>query len=548
MLWTAGTVHHAHVTTDERVASARPLTRPYSPRHPEVLSRSRLLPVPFHPLLLAAYPILLLFAENQAEVPLGEVVEPIVGAALAVCLITLVAGIVLRDLRRGAIIASALALVWFTFYQVALVVRPLGILPTVQVALSLGIVMLCVYITARARPATVERLTIGIDAVALVLVSLTLVNIVPYQLAHPVAAGTAVNTLARPSPAPGARDIYFFVFDRYGDREALSVMAGVDNDLPGWLEQQGFEVAMDAHANYGRTNLSLAATLNMTYLDHLAAEVGPDSSDPRPSYDMIQDHAVGRFLQEHGYRYINVGNWYGPTKSIRMADENRVMPGTSDFGELLDQTTLSATIDILRGIPSGQHRRHRAVALFGLAEFDQVRLEPGPKFVMMHFLLPHEPYVFAADGSYPGLTGMDANLSPAGLRGQLRFANDRIREMVAKLLAVPEAERPIIIIQGDEGPYPDRYARDQEGFDWATATPEELQTKYGVLAAMYLPGVATADAPAVYPDMTLINTFPIVLDRYFDAGIPLLPDRIYTSATLRRPYDLTDVTARLAGP
>ena len=70
------------------------------------------------------------------------------------------------------------------------------------------------------------------------------------------------------------------------------------------------------------------------------------------------------------------------------------------------------------------------------------------------------------------------------------------------------------------------------------ATPAELETKYGVLTAMYLPGEAPADAPSMYPDMTLINTLPIVLDRYFDAGIPLLPDHSYTSKswTAVRPH------------
>ena len=54
------------------------------------------------------------------------------------------------------------------------------------------------------------------------------------------------------------------------------------------------------------------------------------------------------------------------------------MPGSSDFGELLDSTTLSSTIDILRGVPPGHHRLHRAAALFDLDEFERVRLEPGP--------------------------------------------------------------------------------------------------------------------------------------------------------------------------
>ena len=54
-----------------------------------------------------------------------------------------------------------------------------------------------------------------------------------------------------------------------------------------------------------------------------------------------------------------------------------------------------------------------------------------------------------------------------------------------------------------------------------------------------------ADAPAPYQDMTVINTFPIVLDRYFGEDIPLLPDHSYTSRVWARPYDLIDVTDRL---
>ena len=53
------------------------------------------------------------------------------------------------------------------------------------------------------------------------------------------------------------------------------------------------------------------------------------------------------------------------------------------------------------------------------------------------------------------------------------------------------------------------------------------------------------DAPAPYPDMSVINTFPIVLDRYFGEHIPLLPDRSFASRTWARPYDLIDITQRL---
>ena len=36
--------------------------------------------------------------------------------------------------------------------------------------------------------------------------------------------------------------------------------------------------------------------------------------------------------------------------------------------------------------------------------------------------------------------------------------------------------------------YPARYDEEGSDFDWATATDEELLTKFGVLSAWYLPG------------------------------------------------------------
>jgi hypothetical protein len=545
-------VHHRAVTTDSPGEAGTDLPAPGGARRTvKVSSRpSRLRPFPFHPLLLAAYPVLFLFSENLAEVALGETFQPILRAMAVAGAIAIVAGSLLRDIRRGALVASAVVVVWFTYGYVADLVKPMDVTRDVQLTLSAVFVLVFVVGAVVLRPGGIARLTTAVNVVALVLVALTLVNIVPYEVSRSTSAAVPSGATGgpRPTAAPGARDIYFLVFDRYGSAEALDDLADAHNDLPAWLESRGFSVAPDAHANYGRTTQSMAATLNMTYLDDIVARMGPDSNDPAPVNEMLQDHLVGRFLKDRGYRYVHIGNWFAPTRKIRSADENPVLTAQTDFGALLDDTTLGPTINEMRGLkdPPVHHLLHRAAALFDFNELDRVEHEPGPKFVLMHILLPHEPYVFAANGEYSGLSEADSKFSPAGFRDQLTFTNDKIRGIIDGLLSGPEESRPIIILEADEGPYPDRYNRDQNGFDWATSTPEELETKYGVLVAMYLPGEAPAGAPAIYPDMTLINTFPIVLDRYFDAGLPLLPDRSYTSKAWVRPYDMTDVTDRLA--
>jgi len=160
-------------------------------------------------------------------------------------------------------------------------------------------------------------------------------------------------------------------------------------------------------------------------------------------------------------------------------------------------------------------------------------------------MLPHPPYTFARDGSFV-TDAQDAGRKQAlAYAEQLAYLQTRIETLLDRLLARPEAERPIIVLQADEGPYPPRYARNTIGFDWATASTEELEIKFGILNAMYLPGEGS---PVPSSTLSSVNTFRLLFDRYFDADLPLLPDRSFTSAGKFRPYDLTEITDRLPPP
>ena len=98
----------------------------------------------------------------------------------------------------------------------------------------------------------------------------------------------------------------------------------------------------------------------------------------------------------------------------------------------------------------------------------------------------------------------------------------------------------MIILQADEGPYPSRFARDPERFDWLEeATPEEILQKHGILNAMHLPGI-DPEAAGVHDRMSPVNTFRIVFNEYFGADLPLLPDRVYLTPNYARMYDFTE--------
>jgi hypothetical protein len=235
---------------------------------------------------------------------------------------------------------------------------------------------------------------------------------------------------------------------------------------------------------------------------------------------------------------------------VRIADQNLAMTDGSSFEAELEETTIEPTLEDLLNVvqPPTHHVLHRSTALWQLDTFDRVAGDAGPKFMLLHMLLPHEPYVFDETGGYPGKEVRDARTEGENYARQTVFVNDQVRRIVDRLLDVPSERQPIVVVVGDEGPFPVRYTADKEGFDWATATVDELETKYGILDAFYLPGDAPDDAPAPYATMSSWNTFRVVLGRYFGAELPMLPDRSYTSRAWSAPYDLTDVTDRLPAP
>ena len=505
-------------------------------------------PWPVHPLLFAGYFVLFLYAQNLGEVALAEVLPVLLASVIGAGVALILTGLIWRDLRRGAILVSALVVVFFGYRHVFNATAGLPVptwLPQIGWLIFVGVGVLAAWRT-RKRLGPVTR---GLDLISGILVLLTLVSIVPHQFGQSASAAetTAPLPIVAGQAAGGPqRDIWYLIFDRYASDRQLSAAYGIDGQLDEWLAGHGFYVASDSQANYVKTSLSLASSLNLTYLDDLATRMGPTNDDHSPIFALMKDHVLGQFLKSQGYRFVQVGSPYAPTNVNPSADENPRYDSASDFaGAVYDESvipSLARRIGLVKATPSRQ--RYYDIARFQWETLAGLVDQPGPKFVFAHFLLPHPPYVFDADGSF--IAEEDGSRTVAeGYGSQLTYTDTMIEALMTRLQALPEQRRPIIVLQADEGPYPARYNGDTMNFDWATATPAELHMKYGILNAYSLPGLAD---PGLYPSITPVNSFRLILGRYFGTDTPLLPDREYTSRAKLRPYDLTDITDRLAAP
>jgi hypothetical protein len=271
----------------------------------------------------------------------------------------------------------------------------------------------------------------------------------------------------------------------------------------------------------------------MTHLDAIGRRLGRDSASYGPVVRLIENSPAGAFLQQQGYEYVHLGSWYDRTRDSAIADRSYSPETEISFAStLVDLSVLGAATEDPRDARPFE-RKHAQSALYQFAKLEELADDPGPMYVFAHFLLPHTPYVFLEDGSFAPRKATQAS--------QVAYTNARIKAFLEPLLALPEEERPIIILQADEGPYPRRYARDEDHFDWTTATDDELVEKYGILDALYLPGPEGQPAPDL---RTPVNTYGEIFRRYFGAEAEVLPDRSYTSPKAR-PYDFHEITDRL---
>jgi hypothetical protein len=504
-----------------------------------------------HPVLFAAYAVLFLWSQNLGETNASRVLVPLVAVVAVTAVLTVLLGRAFGDRRRGALVVTPLVIGFLMYGHVARNVADLGVPGFIQQAGWVALTILGILGAWRLDARQLAAFDRALVAVSAILVLVTLVLIVPYEARAMASRGSATirEPAATTTRAP-KRDVYWLVLDRYGSDRALDLRYGYDNTgFTDWLTEQGFTVLPDSHANYIRTVLSLATTANMAHLEELTGQ-DPSSEDLEAVDRRLQDPLVARQFKALGYTYHHIGSWWDPTRSDAGADVNHLPPAAPIGGDFIDALYDVSAVPAIRkrlGIPAADSdERHHTYNAYGLDALDALVDEPGPKFVLGHVLLPHGPFVFDRDGSYLDEEAAQA----AGLSPEERYArqqdytNERLQALLARLLAKPEAERPIVILQADEGPWPVEYTGERKTTsDWAErATPEALEEKYGILNAWYIPGVEDL---GLDPSMSAINTFPTLFARYFGIPYPLLEERVYASRDWYHPYDLTDITDRL---
>jgi hypothetical protein len=495
--------------------------------------------VPVHPPLWAAWPVLVLWGENWRLVTAGEIVPTLLAVVLLSLLIWAVLAWAGVGIRRSSVAASVLA---FVAQYAGLVPGP----PAVAVALFVALAVLLAWLLRRIRAERLGQTTLVFNITGMVVVSVALAPVGLGWLRAPDALSLTAPVLSEAS-REAQRDVLYVIPDRMGRVDVLR--DDYDWDAAPFveaLEDRGFQVAFRATANYPKTAHSLASAWSLQYLNELARDVPASAaSDLRLLYPLLETHHLGAIAQELGYDYIHLGSWWAATATASHAQVNLTREGLSQFGKVhLDRTLVPSLAGLLPFLDYEDFRtyarRHVEHGLETLGQLSQGSA-PRPRFIIAHLTIPHEPYVFEADGSLVPQQVERSRSEEENYRQHLAFTEKSLLELVDKWLDRPPAEQPIIVLQPDEGPHPRGLRADPELFRWVDAPADQQRQKLAILTAVYLP-----ESGLVLPsEITPVNTFRLLFDEYHDTELGLLEDRSFVYTSEVDLYKFTDVTANV---
>ena len=513
----------------------------------------------FHPLLFAAAPVLSLYVTNAEQILVWEALELLFAVVLIGAVLWAILGVMYkRRWDKGAGLASLFLFTFFAYERLLPATNPAGSL--VKLLCGLGLLLAGGFFIGRSHR-DFRQFTGFLNVVSLAWVLAILVPWGYYSLVlareNNVRAEAYVadwnQTVNDPIPRSGEQpdpatlpDIYYLIMDGYGRADALQMWYGHDNsDFLNFLKDKGFFVAAEGRTNYAQTALSQSSSLNFQYLDQIPQQISAQSSNRLPLEAMLESNRLFHALKQLGYRIVTFPTGYLFTDIGLNVDQQVAPPGglTSFQTELLKTTPLPNLLRLFTG--KTLYDLHRERILYALAHLPEATSDTAPTLVYAHILAPHPPFVFGqngeplgddlsafslADGNwFTGSMGREAYVE--GYRSQLIFVSNQLRQTVERILST--ARRPtIIVIQGDHGP--------GSMLDWEDPDKTNFGERMSILNAYYFPDQNYA---ALYPGITPVNTFRVILNTYFGAALPLLEDRSYFSR-MTRPYDFIDVTDR----
>ena len=321
-------------------------------------------------------------------------------------------------------------------------------------------------------------------------------------------------------------NIYYLVLDCYPSSSYQKEVLGVaTNPFDSSLTSKGFFVVRDSKSNYNYTAFSLASLFHMNYLDWLRnIRVAKPYHYNRATH-LVEQSPFIELLSQSGFHIHNLSVLDLPGQPSVKKEQFLTTTGTDIIFFYSLWSCLRRDV-IPHFIPSlgenlakrqeinnkkvlGSFKPYNKWVMDSLIKFASRGKTQGSHFIYAHLEMPHFPYFFDSSGKeYPEelIFGNEMITNKERFTNYIGYTNKRITGLLDSVFK-STGGRDIFIIQSDHG------LNDIPG-----SRKEDAFRNY---AAFYFPD---NDYKNLYHGMSNVNTFRILLNKYFGQGLPLLRD------------------------
>ena len=487
-----------------------------------------------HPFLFSLFPILVIFQYNIHEVPLVDTFLPLFFSFI----IVLVSWIILRFFiggKKSGLIISLVVMLFVIYGNLRTFILnseyEFSFLASNTIMGTVFFILLIVGIFYFVRTKRVlDNANSITNTIGLGMIGVLVITISIYYYENPIDYSTSYfsDIPITANNVPIKPDIYLLIFDEYAGNVQLKNDFNYDNtDFMIELQDRGFYVPEASYTNYPNTHLSLPSILNMHYLDFLKEELGKDSKDRRLLDKFLHDNSVMKVLKLYNYKIITFYGGLGAIGNTNIVNEKLCSSGFVNVDLRKNLVLTYLPISYFNTVLLDLHQKEKLDCMFSI--LPEIKgSKDVPVFVMGHFRLPHEPFIYDSEGKVK--TEKIDDEKKAYL-DQLIFASKKILELSDRILENTNRES-VIIIMSDHG-----Y---RTNIDWENPSNQDYISGFNNLAAYYMPNQMENLSETTSP----VNIFRIVFNSYLDTEFEILEDRQIWH-TIEKPFDFTDVTDKL---
>lgn len=294
-------------------------------------------------------------------------------------------------------------------------------------------------------------------------------------------------------------DIYFIILDGYTNFSALQKYWDFENDeLKNFLKNHGFFVAEKGRTIYNVTNYSLASTFNLTKLNFDKDKLY-EKSNYLALADLINNNIIADYFCKIDYNFTNLS--FYDIQDVKKYYEDIYFLKNGNIYQ--SRALLGSLYEMYNELISDMDEIN--LSIFEKVKAIQGTANENPRFIYAHIMMPHPPYYFDAEGNRNDFRIASDKKNKTAYLEQLKYTNSLLMETLENILN-SGSNPPIIVVQGDHG---FREFEEQEKKD----------VEFSVLSCYFFPD---RDYSSLTDSMKTINTFRIILNKYFDHNFHLI--------------------------